>query len=36
MDIRHFSFIGSYIKRIEKNILELGFQKIDMNLVKYE
>ncbi|MBU4351235.1 hypothetical protein L6279_00765 [Candidatus Parcubacteria bacterium] len=27
MDIRHFSFIGSYIKRIEKNILELGFQK---------
>jgi hypothetical protein len=27
MDIRHFSFIGSYIKKIEKNIPELGFQK---------
>ncbi len=27
MDLRHFSFIGTYIKRIEKNILELGFQK---------
>ena len=27
MDLRLFSFTGSYIKRLEKSILELGFQK---------
>jgi hypothetical protein len=27
MDIREFSFTGSYIKRIEKSVLELGFQE---------
>lgn len=27
MDIRHFSLMDSYIKKIEKNILELGFRE---------
>lgn len=27
MDIRHFSFIGNYIKRIENNFQELGLQE---------